>query len=591
MIVSKSIDVAGAMRRLSGAFTFVGIFSGLINLLALTGALYMLQVYDRVLPSRSVQTLVGLTVLMVLLYAASGLLDLHRARIMGRLGLKFDRWLRAKVFHAVLELPLRLAPTRDGLLPVRDLDQIRGFLSGPGPTALFDMPWMPVYLCLVFLLHPLLGLMALAGAILLLAVTLITELRARWPLSASTQSGGARMVFGEAARRNSESICAMGMRAQVAQRWEALSERHLADQVAASDVASGMNVLSRLLRTLLQSGMIGLGAYLFVKGEVTAGAIVASSITMSRALAPIEVAIANWRGFVAARQSYRRLKMVLRSLVDEPAVIELPRPTQSLTVHGLAVAAPGGQQPILQNVSFTLQGGHALGIIGPSAAGKSTLARALVGAWRPMPRGGSIQLDGASLDQYSNAALGRDVGYLPQEVELFDGSVADNIARLDDAASSEAIIQAARLAGVHDMVLQLPGGYQARIGEGGSSLSAGQRQRVALARALYSDPFLVVLDEPNSNLDAAGDSALTNAINSVRARGGIAVVVTHRPSALQAVDLVLAVASGRVQAFGPKEEVLDRIVVSERSIQRPVTAMANSNITARNPQTPAKGAA
>jgi PrtD family type I secretion system ABC transporter len=553
-------SVAAAVRRNSATLLGVGLFSGLINLLALTGSLYMLQVYDRVLPSHSTPTLVALTILMIVLYGGHGLLDLIRTRVMARVGLKIDAALRSKVFEAVLLLPLRTTGDHHGLQPVRDLDQIRGFLSGLGPTSIFDIPWIPLYLAVVFLLHPLLGAFATAGAVVLICVTALTEVRSSGPMQAAAVSGNMRALFGEAARRNSETIHAMGMGARAETIWRDLNGRFLADQLAASDATTGLGTFSKILRMLLQSGMLGLGAYLAVRGDVTAGAIIAASIIMSRALAPIELAIAHWRGFVAARQGYKRLKMLFKDMPVDQALMPLPRPTRTLNVEALTVAAPGAMQPIVQGISFVLQAGGGLGVIGPSASGKTTLARALVGAWLPMPRGGSIRLDGATLDQFGTQALGLDIGYLPQAIELFDGTVAENIARLDRGAPSEAVIKAATLAGVHEIILRLSDGYNTRVGEGGSVLSAGQRQRVALARALYGDPFVLVLDEPNSNLDTAGDAALTQAISSVRARGGIVIVIAHRPSALAGVDQVLALAGGRMQAFGPKEEVLRSVL-------------------------------
>ncbi len=556
----QKITIAGSMRKSWAAFIGIGIFSGIINVLALTGSLYMLQVYDRVLPSRSVPTLIGLTVLMVLLFAAYGVLDYARTRVLSRVGLGVDRDLRERVFGTVLLMPLRARATGDGLQPVRDLDQVRAFLSGLGPTALFDMPWMPVYLALVFVLHPVLGLFATASALLLIALTMLTEKRTGPPSKAAAQSGALRSAYGEAARRNAEVIRALGLDRRISARWSELSQSHINDQIALSDAATGIGSVSKVLRMLLQSGMLGLGAYYAVKGELSSGAIIATTITMSRALAPIEIAIANWKGFVAARQASRRLNALFEKVPDKVEVIGLPRPKKSLAVQNLTVAPPGLATPTLLNVTFALQAGDGLAVIGPSASGKSTLVRALVGAWLPMPRGGSVRLDGATLDQWSPEELGRDIGYLPQDIELFDGTVAENISRFDPDATSEKVIAAARLAGIHEMILQIPEGYTARIGEAGLRLSAGQRQRVGLARALYGDPFLVVLDEPNSNLDAMGDVALTEAIKTARQRGAIVIVVAHRPSAIVGLDKVLALAHGQVQAFGPKDEVLKAVL-------------------------------
>jgi ATP-binding cassette subfamily C protein len=561
-----SNPIIEALRRCRTLFVSVGVFSGLINLLALTGSFYMLQVYDRVLPSHSVPTLVGLTLLMAGLYIANGLLDFFRVRVMSRVGVRIDNEVREKVFQALHLLPLRARTAGDGLQPVRDLDQIRSFFSGLGPTAFFDLPWVPVYLGVVFLLHPLLGIFAFAGALLLICLTFLTERRTTVPMQSASRSGAQRLAFGEETRRNAEVIRALGLEKRMQDRWEALNTRHLTDQLGASDAAGGMGTVSKVLRLFLQSGILGLGAYLVIQGQVSAGTIIAASIIMSRALAPIETAIAHWRGFVAARQSYRRLIDLFGSLglKDPGSMVALPKPTSSLAVQGVSVAPPGEQRPVIQGVSFALAAGDGLGIIGPSGSGKSTLARALVGIWQPMwaqmRMGGSIRLDGATLDQWATDDLGRHIGYLPQDVSLFAGTIAENIARFDPEATSEAILTAARSAGVHDMIVQLPEGYQTVVGEGGAGLSAGQRQRIALARALYGDPFLVVLDEPNSNLDAAGEAALTQAIQSIRARGGIAIVIAHRPAALAAVDKVLAMAKGQVQAFGPKSEVLRQVL-------------------------------
>ena len=550
--------VARVLRRCKLTFLAVGLFSGLINLLALTGSFYMLQVYDRVLPSRSVPTLVGLTMLMGFLYIANGLLDLFRTRIMARVGVRIDEELSEKVFAAVQTLPLRSRQGGDGMQPVRDLDQIRTFLSSMGPTALFDLPWMPLYLAVVFLLHPWLGLFATAGALLLVALTWLTEVKSKGPIRASVQSGSKRLAFGEQTRRNAEVIRAMGLGPRMFGRWRELSGRHLSDQLTAADAAGGIGTITKILRMVLQSGILGLGAYLVVHDQVSAGTILAASITMSRSLAPIETAIAHWRGFISARQSYHRLSDLFRSLALDGEVLDLPKPQKSIVVSALTVAPPGSPKPTIHNIAFNLEAGAGLGIIGPSASGKSTLARALVGVWQPLA--GNVRFDGAALDQWSPAALGQHIGYMPQDVELFDGTVAENIARFDPDATGDAVVAAARSAGVHDMIVHLVDGYQTQIGEAGTALSAGQRQRVALARALFGEPFLVVLDEPNSNLDAAGDNALTQAIVSVRNRGGIVIIIAHRPSALIATDQVLAMASGTVQAFGPRDEVLRKVL-------------------------------
>ncbi len=564
-------------QRSKDLLVAVGLFSGIINLLALTGSFYMLQVYDRVLPSNSVPTLIGLTVLMALLYVANGFLDFIRVRVMSRVGVRIDNDVRASVYQAIRFLPLKYRKSGDGLQPIRDLDTVRGFCSGLGPTALFDLPWVPIYLLIVFLLHPVLGVFAVFGAIILVSLTLLTEQQTREPTLSAVTSASARYAFGEETRRNAEVIHALGLGDRMLDRWEKLTARHVTDQMIANDAASGIGSISKVMRLFLQSGILGLGAWLVIQGEVSAGTIVAASIIMARALAPIETAIAHWRGFVAARQSYDRLSKMFEMLNiggEEADLVNLPKPRRTLMVKNLAVAAPGERNPIIHGVNFTLNAGDGLGIIGPSASGKSTLARALTGIWQPLMPSGSVRLDGAALDQWSPEALGRHIGYLPQEIALFDGTIAENISRFDPEATSEATIKAAEAAGVHEMIVNLPQGYQTRITEGGAGLSVGQRQRIGLARALYGDPFLVVLDEPNSNLDTAGDNALTAAIRSVRARGGIAIVIAHRPSALAAVDTVLAMARGQVAAFGPKADVLKDVLNVPQQPQPAMPAVA-----------------
>jgi PrtD family type I secretion system ABC transporter len=551
-------EVGAAIRNCGAAFLGIGIFSGVINLLGLTGSIYMLQVYDRVLPSRSVPTLVGLTVLMLLLYGANGLLDLIRMRVMSRVGSRIERTLRQRVFATVLDSPLRTRRGNDGSQSIRDLDQIRTFLSGQGPIALFDLPWLPLYLLLVFALHPLLGIVATLGAIVLVLMTIMTDLRSRNPLRVAALSGASRQVFSEANRRNAEVIRAMGMGGRMNIVWNVLCESNLREQLQASDVMGSYGTLSKISRMVLQSAILGIGAYLVIAGEASAGVIIASSITVSRALAPIEVAIANWRGFLGSRQACDRLTRLLAEMPAAAEPFELPAPVRSISVENLSLAAPGQWQPLVSNVSFQLQAGSGLGIIGPSASGKSTLARGLVGVWQPLS--GCVRLDGAALDQWHPESLGQHIGYLPQDIELFDGTIAENIARFDPDASMDATIAAAKTAVVHDMILRLPDGYNTRLGESGACLSAGQRQRVALARALYGDPFLVVLDEPNSNLDNNGDAGLTQAILSVRARGGIVIVIAHRPSAIEGVDRLLVMNEGRPYAFGPKDRIGQKVV-------------------------------
>jgi ATP-binding cassette subfamily C protein len=534
--------------------------TGVVNVLALTGALFMLQVNDRVLPSGSIPTLMALAALVGALYLFHGVLDLLRGRLLILIGGWLDEALGPRVYQSIAELPLRTRQGNDGLQPLRDLDSVRGFLSGLGPTARFDLPWIPIYLGVCFAFHFWIGTVASAGAIVLFVLTVLAELLSRGPALMAAAQAATRNVLAEASRRNAEVLHAMGMAGRLGALWSAANVAHLRAQRRLGNITGGLGAFSKILRLMLQSAVLGVGAYLAIRQEITAGAMIAASIIISRAVAPVELAIAHWRGFVNARQGWARLSDVLTLLPPPAQPIMLPRPVACLSVAGLSVAPPGDRKIVLDGVNFTLQSGSALGVIGPSASGKSSLARALVGVWTPLR--GTVRLDGATLDQWPPEELGGSIGYLPQGVELFDGTVAQNIARFDPDAPPEAIIQAARKAGVHDLVVHLSDGYETRIGEGGAVLSAGQRQRVALARALYGGPFLLVLDEPNSNLDAEGEEALRQSILSVREAGSIAVVIAHRPSALAAVDQVMVLAHGKVQAFGPKDEVL-------RSVLRP----------------------
>ncbi|MFC3321338.1 type I secretion system permease/ATPase [Mesorhizobium cantuariense] len=546
--------VLGSFRR---AFAGIALMSGVVNILALTGSFFMLQVYDRVIPGRSVPTLVGLAVFAGTLFVFQGVLELIRSRLLVRIGMGLDTRLSGQVYTALMRLPLRTKLAGDGLQSLRDLDQVRSFLSSAGPTALFDLPWMPLYLGICFLFHFWIGMTALAGAIILFSLTLFAEARTREPAKEANRQAAARNTLAEATRRNVEVLQAMGFGSRIAERWADINAAYLGTNAKASDLAGTLGTISKILRMMLQSGILAIGAYLVIHQEATGGIMIASSIMMSRALAPIELAIAHWKSFITARQAWARLTQLLALLPEAATTVSLPAPTAVLVVEGISVSPPGERRVVVQDAGFALEKGAGLGIIGPSASGKSSLVRAIAGIW--LPGRGAVRLDGATLDQWSPEDLGRHVGYLPQDVQLFDGTIAENIARFEPEAPSDKILSAARAAGVHDLVVHLPEGYETRIGEAGSALSAGQRQRVALARALYGDPFLVILDEPNSNLDAEGEAALTEAIQGVRARGGIAVVVAHRPSALASLDQVLVMANGRVQAFGPKNEVLNKI--------------------------------
>lgn len=546
--------VLASFRR---ALAAIALISGVVNVLALTGSFFMLQVYDRVIPGRSVPTLVGLAVFAGTLFVFQGVLELIRSRLLVRIGMALDARLSGQVYAVLMRLPLRTKVAGDGLQSLRDLDQVRSFLSSAGPTALFDLPWMPLYLAICFLFHFWIGMTALAGVVILFSLTLLAEIRTREPARKANSQAAARNTLAEATRRNVEVLQAMGFGSRIAERWSGINADYLDTNATASDLAGTLGTISKILRMMLQSGILAIGAYLVIHQEATGGIMIASSIMMSRALAPIELAIAHWRGFVTARQAWTRLTQLLVLLPETAISVSLPAPRSALSVENISVTPPGERRLVVQDATFALERGVGLGIVGPSASGKSSLVRAIAGIWLPVR--GTVRLDGATLDQWSPEELGNHVGYLPQDVQLFDGTIAENIARFEPQAPSDKILAAARAAGVHDLVIHLPEGYETRIGEAGSALSAGQRQRVALARALYGDPFLVILDEPNSNLDAEGEAALTEAIQNVRARGGVAIVVAHRPSALASLDQVLVMANGRIQAFGPKNEILNKM--------------------------------
>ena len=562
--VKSRSELGDALDACRSTFWAIALFSGMSNILMLTGSIFMLEVYDRVLPSRSVPTLIALLLLAAGLYGALGVLDLIRSRVMVRIGNSLDEAVSPRVYDAIVRLPLIVGNRGDGIQPLRDLDSVRGFLSGLGPIAFFDLPWIPFYLAICFAFHPFIGLTALGGAIILVALTLVTEIMMRRPGKDVAEYARNRSLLAESSRRNSEAIIAMGMSGRLAKRWAETNQQYVVANRVASDVGGGLGAVSKVLRMVLQSLLLAVGALLVINQQATAGVIIAGSILGARALAPVDLAIANWKGFVAARQGWERLNKLLTALPAKVAPMTLEAPEHHLIVEGAAAAPPGEPKIVVQDVSLKLEAGNGLGIIGPTASGKSSLSRLLVGVWRPVR--GRVQLDGAALDQWSPDVLGRHIGYLPQDVELMTGTVAQNISRFEDDAEPNLIIAAAKAAGVHELVVSLPEGYETPVGEHGAALSAGQAQRVALARALYRDPFLVVLDEPNANLDSEGDEALTKAILGVRARGGIVVVVAHRPSAITGVDLILVMNKGRVHHFGPKEEVL------AKALPRPAAA-------------------
>jgi PrtD family type I secretion system ABC transporter len=537
-----------------GAFAGVGFLSGVINILALTSSIFMMQVYDRVIPSRSMPTLVGLLLFAAMLYCFHAALEIIRSRLLWRVSLAFDRDIGGRL-HRVLLSPEN-GSTDEALQNLRDLDQCRNFMAGGGAVALFELPWLPLYIGLCFLLHPMIGFITLIGGGLLVGLTLLTELFTRRPLAVAGVLAVSRMAMIASTHRNREAVRAMGFGARLAIRWSELNGAYLDASTHAADAANVIGVTSKMTRIALQSALLAAGAYLVTQQKTTGGVMIASSIIMGRTLAPIETAIAQWKNFVTARDGWKRLRQRLSSLSSEARGIAPPKPVAEFAAESLSVVAPGSDRLLIQDVSFRIAAGAGVGIIGSSGSGKSTLARALVGCENLLR--GCVRLDGSALEQWPQDDLGRHIGYLPQGVDLLAGTIAENIARFDPAAKAEDIHAAAKAAGVHDLIVRLPNGFETLIGENGAGLSAGQRQRIGLARALFGEPFLVVLDEPNANLDAEGESAVVAATLGVRARGGVVVVIAHRPSALAGVDHVLVMNGGTAQAFGPKEEVLNR---------------------------------
>jgi PrtD family type I secretion system ABC transporter len=547
-------ELTSLLRSGARYFATAGAFSLAINLLYLAGPIYMLQAYDRVVSSGSTVTLLMLTLALLLAYAALAGLDMVRARVLARASLRLDREVAPRLVAAIIDRPDLAGNARSQLL--REFDGLRQFVTGAGIHAVLDLPWVPIYIAVAFLLHWTLGVFALGGAVVLLMMALLNELLVRTPLAEANAAAARSYSFAEASLGNAEVVRAMGMTAGLIRRWARDREHMLGCQIAASDRAAGLQSAIRFLRLSMQSLILGLGAWLVIERDATAGAMFAASLLLGRALQPIEQIVGAWRGFVSARGTLRRLAALFAAAPTRTPDLVLPRPSGRLAVEGLTAAVAGHPTPILRAVSFGLEPGEVLGVIGPSGAGKSTLARHLVGVTAPVA--GAVRLDGADVAAWSRGTLGRHVGYLPQDIALFPGTVAANLNRFqpgDDAAT----LSAAKMAGVHDLVLRLPAGYDTAVGDGGAVLSGGFRQRVALARAVYGDPSLVVLDEPNSNLDAEGDAALAECIRQLKRRGTTVVLISHRPTTLGVVDKLLVLKDGMAVTFGSRAEVLAQL--------------------------------
>lgn len=543
--------------RLRRGMVWVGVLSAVLNILLLSGSIYMMLVYDMVLPSRSIPTLIGLLIMVILAYSYQGFLETVRARIFTNLASTMEVDLSSFIHRLVIAMA-RDGSVRDPLQPIRDLEQMRSFLSGAGPMALMDLPWMFFFMIVLFLLHPLLGLTVFVGSLVLIGLTFLTNSLTAARTVEMTGITNDRSRLADTSRRHAEALYVMGMEGRLRDLWTSISGQYLQAHQKVTNVTATMSTISKMVRLLLQSLVLTVGALLVMNGQASGGVIFASSILSARAFGPVELVIGNWKGLVAARDSWKRLETWLPSVMWRREPMSLRPPSRSISVENLSLAPAGSDQRTVTGVSFLAKAGEAVAILGPSGCGKSTLVRGIVGILSPLS--GSVRVDGAALDQWDSEELGRHIGYVPQNVELLAGTIAQNIARFEPNAPSDVIIAAARQAGVHDLILHLPDGYETQVGNDGSRLSAGQRQRIALARALYRDPFLIILDEPNSNLDIVGEEALGEAVSAASARGAIVIVVAHRPSILQAVDIVLLMRDGRVQAYGPKEKLVPHLL-------------------------------
>ncbi|MEL6425171.1 MAG: type I secretion system permease/ATPase [Pseudomonadota bacterium] len=554
-----------ALRPLRRTFLIVGLLSAAVNLLMLTGPMFMLQVYDRVLASGSFATLQGLFIIVVVLYVFLGLYDFLRARMLSRAAYRLDQTVGKDVFDRWVRSGLDGAQA--SRRPLNDLAVVRGFLSSPAMMGIFDLPWMPFYLVIVFLIHPWLGFLALAGAGVVTVLALLNQFTTRKHFARAMAMDAVESGFVEQSRRNADAILPLGMLDNVKSRWAGMHGDGLATGQDGGERAEGYTAASKAFRLLLQSALLALGGYLALQAEISPGMIVAASIIAGRALAPVDQVIGQWRSVVRAREAHSRIRDAMENTAQIDMPIALPDPKGFVDVVDLTRYAPGGRpgaerKPILDRVTFHLKPGDGLGVIGPSASGKSTLARLLVGGWQP--EAGSVRLDGATLEKWATSDLGRHIGYLPQALELMPGSVRENIARFRPDVEDEDVIAAATLAGVHEMILALPEGYETRCGPGFHVLSGGQVQRIGLARALFGSPALVVLDEPNAHLDAVGDEALSRAIMHMREAGRTVIVMAHRPSAIAAVNKVLVLQEGRMVQFGDKAEVLKAVTTKPR---------------------------
>lgn len=557
-------ELIAARRKSRTLYWAVGIFSFFVNLLMLTGPLYMLNVYDRVLGSRSVETLLALSVLVAFLYGMMGILDYARGRVMGRVGARFQSRLDRRVFGAVLKATTLSRAPKEAATGMRDLESVQRLITSPALMAVFDIPWTPIFILGIFIFHPMMGYLALAGGAILVTIAILNQVLSRKPLSKANATAFRSEALGSEIRAEGEMVHSLGMRTSAFDRWQLARGASLDATIDATDTSGTFTALTKAFRLFLQSAMLGLGAYLVLQEQLTPGAMIAGSILLGRALAPIELMIGQWAVFQKGREGWRNLATLLTAVPEEEKRTELPKPAARIKVHQLTIVPPGEQTASLRAISFDVEPGHAVGVIGTSGSGKSTLARALTGVWKPA--GGKIRLDGAALDQYDPDVLGQHIGYLPQRVQLFDGTIKENIARMSMAPDDAAVVKAAQMADAHNMILQLPDGYDTRVSTHGGRLSGGQIQRIGLARAMYGDPVVLVLDEPNSNLDNTGSLALNSAIKQAKDAGKIVFIMAHRPAAIQECDLLQVIENGGLRAFGPKDQVLKEMVKNHEQI-------------------------
>jgi ATP-binding cassette, subfamily C, bacterial exporter for protease/lipase len=580
-------EIELALRGFKSTFVTIGTFSAITNLLALTPSIYMLQVYDRVLASRNEITLLMLTLIMLGAYLAMSALEMMRSFVLVRIGARFDMLLNKRVYTAAFEQNLKKAGGNAGQA-LNDLTNLRQFLTGNALFAFFDAPWFPIYLIVIFFFEPWLGVFALCGTAVLIVLAVVNEKVSRAPLSEANTMAIAASTLATNNLRNAEVIESMGMLPNLMSRWFKLHSRFLNLQADASQKAGVVSALTKFFQSSLTSGVLGFGALLAVQGRITPGMMIAASILVGRALAPVQQVIAVWKSWASTRSAYGRLTELLGANPERGAGMELPKPQGILTVEGVTASPPGSSQAVVRGLSFAIAPGDALGVIGPSGSGKSTLARLLVGVWPAL--GGKVRLDGADIYSWNKAELGPNIGYLPQDIELFGGTVSDNIARFGEV-DPEKVVEAAKRAGVHDMILHLPKGYDTPLGDGGAGLSGGQKQRLGLARAMYGDPALIVLDEPNSNLDEIGEQALVQAVLDLRRRGKTIVLITHRTSIIGATSKLLVMRDGVGQMFGPTDQVLSALQEANQKAQAQQQAAQQAAQQARAQAVQPQGAA